>query len=63
MADGKKSWVILLEQELTTQEAQDLGKVIGKAGFQGRFLSGNVADHLKKSIVTKGEEHGEHNDR
>ncbi len=42
--DRPARWVIVLDQRLTCAEAKELGRVLGKAGYQGRFCSRTLAD-------------------
>lgn len=42
--DEPHRFVIVLEQLITCAEATELGKVLGSAGYTGRFVGGSVAD-------------------
>lgn len=47
-ADDPRCFVIVVKQKITCVQAQELGRVLGCAGFQGDFLSGTAADLLWK---------------
>lgn len=54
--DRPARWVIVLEQELTCAEAKELGRVLGKAGYQARFHSRTLAELAYAGTRAKGEE-------
>lgn len=41
-ADVPHAWVIEVE-EMTIQQARELGVILGKHGFTGKFISGDIA--------------------
>ena len=40
--DARHPWVI--EVELSVAEARELGGILGKHGFTGKFIDGDIAD-------------------
>ncbi len=46
--DEPRCFVIVVKQKITCAQAQELGRALGLAGFQGDFLSGTAADILWK---------------
>lgn len=46
--DEPRCFVVVVKQKITCAQAQELGRVLGAAGFQGDFLSGTAADLLWK---------------
>lgn len=44
--DLPRCFVIVVKQKITCAQAQELGRALGAAGFQGDFLSGPAAEFL-----------------
>lgn len=42
--DGPHAVVIVLAQEVTCKQCDELGKILGAHGFTGRFVGGTVAE-------------------
>lgn len=42
--DRPVAWVFVLAAEATCAEAEALGRVLGREGFPGRFVSGDLAE-------------------
>jgi hypothetical protein len=59
-ADMPHTWVI--EVFLSVQQARELGKVLGKAGYTGKFIDGDIAslalDGAKYRKMKGGDEVG-----
>lgn len=54
-ADDPRCFIVVVKQKITCEQAQELGQVLGRAGFQGDFLSGTAADLLWKEMRAKHE--------
>lgn len=54
-ADDPRCFIVVVKQKITCEQAQELGRVLGRAGFQGDFLSGTAADLLWKEMRAKHE--------
>lgn len=53
--DEPRCFIVVVTQKITCEQAQELGSVLGRAGFQGDFLSGTAADLLWKEMRVKHE--------
>lgn len=53
--DEPRCFIVVVKQMITCEQAQELGSVLGRAGFQGDFLSGTAADLLWKEMRAKHE--------
>ena len=45
--DEPRCFIVVVKQKITCEQAQELGSVLGRAGFQGDFLSGTAARELE----------------
>ncbi len=57
-ADDPRCFIVVVKQKITCEQAQELGRVLGRAGFQGDFLSGTAADLLWKEKNGRREKRG-----
>ena len=49
-------WVVQVDS-MTIQQARELGKVLGERGITGRFMAGEVAEHMMEyAKIRKGGE-------
>lgn len=53
--DEPRCFIVVVKQKITCEQAQELGSVLGRAGFQGDFLSGTAVDLLWKEMRAKHE--------
>lgn len=54
--DEPHTVVIELTQKVTCEQCRELGKVLGKAGFTGNFVGGDVAELARLGAVKKRED-------
>lgn len=49
--DEPRAWVFVLGRKATCAEAQELGRALGAAGFQGKFVSGDTAEAWRRIYI------------
>lgn len=54
--DEPHTVVIELTQKVTCAQCRELGKVLGKAGFTGNFVGGDVAELARLGAMKKRED-------
>lgn len=50
-ADEPRAWVFVLAARATCAEAAELGRALGRAGHQGRFVSGESAELWRRIYI------------
>ena len=50
-SDEPRAWVFVLAARATCAEAAELGRALGRAGHQGRFVSGETAEAWRRIYI------------
>ena len=49
--DEVRTWIVVLERQMSYEEACELGKVLGRHGYTGNFVNGSLAVNV--SLIPK----------
>lgn len=47
-ADEPHAVIMLIDQEITCEQAREIGRCLGERGYTARFVAGNIADFGKQ---------------
>lgn len=57
-SDVPGPWVIQVDS-MNVEQARELGKVLGERGITGRFMAGEIADHMRDYAKIRHSKGGE----